>query len=50
VSSKPPSSVAYVRGIIHKELPSSGVELNRNLFYENRKTVHVIVMTYDKAN
>jgi hypothetical protein len=44
---KSPSSVAYVRGITHKGLSSSGVvsELNRNLFYKNRKTVHVFVMT-----
>jgi len=52
VSSKSPSSAAYVRGITHKEMSSSGaeVELNRNLFYENRKRAHVFVMTHDKAN
>jgi len=52
VSSKSPSCAVYVRGIVHKGLSSSGaeVELNRNLFCENRKTSHVFVMTHDKIN
>jgi hypothetical protein len=42
----------YVRGIVHKELSSSGAEVafNRNLSYEKKKTAHVFVMTHDKAN